>query len=134
MRKVFLLIMAAFSLISLSEAQLQGVKVNKKSIREVGTRELVQLVKDGTGLVRVKGEAAFKDFRVAGSKWRKGEVYIFVLDPDGDMVVHQDPELEGKYQLGLKDITCPQACLLICSEGNVWHGDLFGWRRTLHRG
>ncbi len=68
------------------------------------TRELVQLVEDATKLIRVKEEAAFSDFRLPGSHWRQGETYIFVLDPRGNMLVHPDPELEGKNQLDLKDI------------------------------
>ncbi|MDP4265344.1 MAG: cache domain-containing protein [Bacteroidota bacterium] len=68
------------------------------------TRELMALVKSASKLVSDKGEAAFTDFRVPGSRWRQGETYIFVLDPQGNMLVHPDPELEGKNQLDLKDI------------------------------
>ena len=68
------------------------------------TRELVALVNDAAELVRSKGEAAFDDFRVAGSRWRQEETYIFVLDPKGNMLVHPDPALEGKNELDLKDI------------------------------
>ena len=68
------------------------------------TRELVALVKDAAELVRTKGEAAFADFRLSGSRWRQGESYIFVLDPQGNMVVHPDPAMEGKNELALEDI------------------------------
>lgn len=68
------------------------------------TRELIALVTDAAGLVRSKGEAAFGDFDVAGSRWHQDESYIFVLDPQGNMLVHPDPELKGKNQLDLKDI------------------------------
>ncbi len=68
------------------------------------TRELVALVDDATELVRSKGEPAFTEFRIDGSRWRHGETYIFVLDPDGNMLVHSDPSMEGKNQLDLKDI------------------------------
>jgi signal transduction histidine kinase len=68
------------------------------------TRQLVDLVNDAAELVRSKGEAAFGDFRVAGSRWRQEETYIFVLDPEGNMRVHPDPSLEGKNELDLKDI------------------------------
>ncbi|MCK9395523.1 MAG: cache domain-containing protein, partial [Methylobacter sp.] len=68
------------------------------------TRELVALVTDAAELVRSNGEEAFNDFRVSGSRWRRNESYIFVLDPEGDMPVHPDPALEGKNQLGLKDV------------------------------
>jgi len=68
------------------------------------TRELVYLVNKAADLVHLKGEAAFSDFRISGSQWREYEAYIFVLDLNGNMVVHPDPELEGKNQLDLKDI------------------------------
>lgn len=68
------------------------------------TRELVALVTDAAELVRSNGEEAFNDFGVSGSRWRRDESYIFVLDPEGNMRVHPDPALKGKNQLGLKDI------------------------------
>jgi signal transduction histidine kinase len=75
-----------------------------QSFQYEDTRQLVTLVKDATELVRTKGEAAFSEFRVSGSRWRQGESYIFVLDPKGNMVVHPDPAMEGKNELDLKDI------------------------------
>lgn len=68
------------------------------------TEELVALVKDATELIRTKGEAAFKDFRTSGSRWRQGETYIFVLDLQGKMLVHPDSTMEGKNEMELKDI------------------------------
>ena len=68
------------------------------------TRELVALVKDAAELVHTRGESAFGDFRISGSRWRQGEKYIFVLDPEGNVLVHPDPALEGKGELDLKDI------------------------------
>ena len=106
MKKGFFLIIAALSLINISNAQ-----VSKKSNAAYfdhyysdNTRKLVALVKDAASLVQVKGEDAFKDFRIPKSRWRQGETYIFVLDADGNMLVHPDPELEGKNQMELKDI------------------------------
>jgi signal transduction histidine kinase len=68
------------------------------------TRQLVQLVTEAAELVRTKGEQAFDDFRVSGSRWRQEETYVFVLDTVGNMLVHPDPELERKNQLDLKDV------------------------------
>lgn len=68
------------------------------------THQLIALVKDAAEMVRLKGEVAFTDFRISGSRWRKGEAYIFVLDPSGNMIVHPDPALEGKNTIDLKDI------------------------------
>jgi len=71
---------------------------------QADTRDLVALVNDAAELVRTKGETACSEFRISGSRWRQGETYIFVLDPGGNMLVHPDPALEGKNQLGLEDI------------------------------
>jgi len=78
---------------------------SNQTYRYEETRELIHLVDKAAELVRLKGEAAFSDFRTPGSQWQQGEAYIFVLDPGGNMVVHPDPELDGKNQLDLKDIT-----------------------------
>jgi signal transduction histidine kinase len=78
--------------------------MNERLYEYEETRQLVLLVKDATELVRSKGEAAFDDFRVAGSRWRQEATYIFVLDPEGNMRVHPDPEMEGRNMLDLKDI------------------------------
>ena len=68
------------------------------------TRDLVALVNDAAALVHSKGEAAFASFGVAGSRWQQPEMYIFVLDPSGKMLVHPDPELQGEDQSELKDV------------------------------
>ena len=68
------------------------------------TRELVSLVNDAAVLIYSKGEEAWSDFRTPGNRWRQGESYVFVLDRQGNMLVHPDPALEGKNQLELKDI------------------------------
>lgn len=68
------------------------------------TEEIVGLVKDASELVRTQGEAAFAELKQPGSRWRQDEAYIFVLDPEGNMLVHPDPALEGKNDLELKDI------------------------------
>ncbi len=68
------------------------------------TRTLTTLVNDAAALVLREGEGAFDEFRKTGSRWRQGETYIFVLDPEGHMVVHPDAVMEGRNQLGLKDV------------------------------
>jgi signal transduction histidine kinase len=68
------------------------------------TRELVQLVNDATDLIRTKAEAAFAELRRSGSRWRHDDTYIFVFDPEGNMLVHPDPAMEGRNQLDLKDV------------------------------
>ncbi|MEI8349311.1 MAG: cache domain-containing protein [Candidatus Omnitrophota bacterium] len=68
------------------------------------TKDLVSLVRNAAGLVTSKGEAAFTEFKKEGSAWRHGNLYIFVLDTDGNMLVHPDPALSGKNEIDLKDI------------------------------
>lgn len=68
------------------------------------TRALVEIVNDAARLVRDHGEAAFAELCAPGSRFRRQETYVFVLDPEGNMLVHPDPALEGKNELGLLDV------------------------------
>lgn len=68
------------------------------------TKNLVSLVKDAAGLIENKGEDIFAEFKKSGSKWQHGGTYIFILDTEGNMVLHPDPALEGKNQIELKDV------------------------------
>jgi signal transduction histidine kinase len=69
------------------------------------TRELVALVEEAAEWLRTQGEVAFDEFRIPGSRWRQGESYLFVLDPEGYMHVHPEPELAGKNDLALEDVS-----------------------------
>jgi signal transduction histidine kinase len=102
-RAVSILGLAPLVLLGAFKGNAQNVAADQPYQHEE-TRQLVALVNDAANLVRTKGEAAFNDFRVPGSRWRQGETYIFVLDPTGNMLVHPDPALEGKNDLDLKDI------------------------------
>lgn len=82
---------------------LEGVALEQR-YEHADTRALVSLVTDAAELVRTDGESAFTELRRDDSRWRRSETYVFVLDPDGNMLVHPDPVLEAKNQLGLKDI------------------------------
>jgi signal transduction histidine kinase len=68
------------------------------------TRGLVALVSDAATLVGDKGEAVFEEFRSPGSRWRQGQSYIFVLDLQGNVLVHPDPSMEGQNEIDLKDV------------------------------
>ncbi|NQT23341.1 MAG: cache domain-containing protein [Candidatus Omnitrophica bacterium] len=67
------------------------------------TNDLVTRVKDAAKLIGSKGEAAFSELKKEGSPWKEGKKYVFVLDTDGNMLVHPDSALEGTNQMGLKD-------------------------------
>lgn len=88
-----------------AETASRATELASDDYQHTETRELVKLVKDATELVRAKGEDAFRVFEVAGSRWRQAETYIFVLDPNGNMLVHPDLTLQGRNDLDLKDIT-----------------------------
>ena len=68
------------------------------------TRALVTLVNDAAALIEAEGEAVFARLRVPDSRWRRGETYVFILDPDGRMLLHPDSALEGRNELELKDV------------------------------
>lgn len=111
MKKYFMLFTAWIFLSAISEAQYSVVQAKNHPVNKNLTgptrdtlRELVSLVNDASQLVRSKGETAFNEFRSPGSRWRKDDTYIFVIDPGGNMLVNADTELEGKNQLDLKDI------------------------------
>ena len=91
------------------------------------TRELVVLVNDAAELIRTKGEAAFTDFRSSGSRWRHEEKYVFVLDPEGNMLVHADPTMEGKNQLDLKDINGKPIIRGLIAAATAIPGKPEGW-------
>lgn len=68
------------------------------------TNYVKSLVRDAAQMLRTQGEAAFEEFRKPESRWRKGDTYIFILDKEGNMLLHPDPEMENKNQLELKDV------------------------------
>ncbi len=86
------------------EAPLTHFEQIAAPIEQDSTRYLVNLVQNAAAMVREKGKAAFEEFREPNSRWRKGETYIFVLDNDGNMLVHANPQMENKNQLDLKDV------------------------------
>ncbi|HEX6536814.1 MAG TPA: cache domain-containing protein [Gemmatimonadaceae bacterium] len=91
------------------------------------TRELVRLVEDAAELVRIRGEEAFANFRTPDSRWRRGEAYVFVLDPDGRMLVHPDPALEGENELDLKDIGGKPIIRGLIGAATTLPGKPHGW-------
>ena len=68
------------------------------------TRDLVRLVNDAAELVEKEGEKAFRKLRVPKSRWQHDESYVFVFNPDGKMLVHGGPAMEGQDLMELKDV------------------------------
>lgn len=134
MNKPVFLILSALLLITACKSRLL-TEEKKKEVPSAPepfylqdpTRELVSLVKSAAKLVSTRGEKAFTEFRVTGSRWRKGENYIFVLDPAGNMLVHADPELEGKNQMELKDINGKPIVRGLIDAASSFTGKAEGW-------
>jgi signal transduction histidine kinase len=95
---------AAFSLLAGLTPSEAAPRSTDHPYEYADTRDLVTLVNDAADLVATKGAKAFTDFRVDGSRWRADDTYVFVLDPDGNMLVHPDPALEGRNEIELKDV------------------------------
>lgn len=66
--------------------------------------QVTRVVADAVKLLQEKGESAFPEFKKEVERWEDGDTYIFVLDTDGNMIIHPDPALEGKNLIDLKDM------------------------------
>lgn len=92
------------------------------------TRDLVSLVEDAAGLVETKGEDAFKDFSVKGSRWLEGNTYVFVYADDGTVAFHPiSPELVGKRMASLRDIDGKTVVQQLMEIGQLPAADASGW-------
>ncbi len=68
------------------------------------TKQVLNIVQEASQAVAQKGEAAFPEFRKKGSKWLHDDVYVFIIDTKGNVILNPSrPELEGKNQMDLKD-------------------------------
>ena len=68
------------------------------------TQELVTKVEDAASMIESRGELVFPRFTEENARRRQREAYLFVLDEEGNMILHPDPALQGTNQIGLKDI------------------------------
>jgi len=85
------------------EASIESPNADSLVLAE-SSQAVVTRVKEAVTLFNVEGDKAFEAFRKSDSPWRKGDDYIFVLDSDGNMLVHTDTALEGKNVMGLMDV------------------------------
>src|SRR5262245_1506962 len=92
------------------------------------TKALVALVEDAARLMERDGEAAFKQFAVKGSRWLKGDLYLFAYTVDGICVFHPiTPELVGKNVLGLRDLHGKPIIANVTDVGKKPGPDASGW-------
>jgi len=67
-------------------------------------REIVALVNEASDLIEAHGRAAYAAFRVKGSRWRHGDVYLFVTDMEGWVLFNAArPNREGRDLLEERD-------------------------------
>ena len=71
------------------------------------------MVNKAAGLVEVRGKEAFPEFRKRGSEWRFNEVYLFIFDLSGRVLLNVEfPHREGTNRLKEKD-----------ADGKLFHED-----------
>ena len=67
-------------------------------------KQVNALVDKGAALVASKGKGAFLEFRKKGSAWFQGDLYLFVDDFNGNVLVNPpDPKIEGENIMNMKD-------------------------------
>lgn len=91
------------------------------------TRDLVVLVNDASDLIHARGESGFRELSVPGSRWRQDDSYIFVLDPQGNMLLHPDPTLEGRNVMDLEDINGKPIVRGLIAAATTLPGKPEGW-------
>ncbi len=119
------------TLIVLMSLLTGGCSGQKSDYQYQDTKNLVTLVREASALVEKNGEKAFSEFKTEGSKWWKGETYIFVVDTEGNMLVHPDTELEGKNQLGLRDVNGKPIVKRFIEEVSSYEDETEGWSHYL---
>ncbi len=102
--RIFRSLLAATALVVICAPRGSAQAPAHRTYEHEDTRALVALVDDAAALVAGRGDSAFAELRTAGSRWRQADTYVFVLEPDGNMLIHPDPSMEGKNELGLKDV------------------------------
>jgi|SRR5579871_1096821 len=92
------------------------------------TKALVSLVEDAAGLMEQKGEDAFPEFAVKGSRWFNDQYYIFVYRDDGTCVFHPvEPDLVGRNLSGMRDMNGKPVIQLITDIARKPERDANGW-------
>jgi signal transduction histidine kinase len=76
-----------------------------KRVQRLTAPQLMTLVREGAAVLAARGEQAYPEFRVKGSRWFRDNTYLFVWTMDGMRVFHAaDPAGEGQNVSELKDI------------------------------
>jgi signal transduction histidine kinase len=92
------------------------------------TRRLVALVEEAAALIEKRGESAYREFNIKGSKWFINQYYIFVYSVDGTCVFHPiEPELIGKNLMSLEDMDGKPVIRFITDVGRKPEKNASGW-------
>jgi len=92
------------------------------------TKRLVSFVEDAAALIEQKGEFAFQDFSVPGSKWLTDDYYIFVYTRDGTNAFHPvETQLIGRNLLNLRDMNGKPVIQMITDVAKKPERDASDW-------
>jgi signal transduction histidine kinase len=92
------------------------------------TRQLVTLVEEAAALIEQKGDGAFRQFGIKGSKWWIDQYYIFVYAVDGTCLFHPiEPELIGKNLMTLRDMDGKPVVQMLTDIGRKAEKNASGW-------
>ncbi len=92
------------------------------------TRQLVRLVEDAAKLIETRGDQAFAEFGVRGSRWFDNTHYLFVYDLNGINLFHpMTPELVGRNVMNIKDMDGRPISVWATDIGRRPEPDASGW-------
>lgn len=84
------------------------------------TRQLVSMVEDAADLLAARGEPAFDEFSVKGSRWFDDSHYLFVYALDGTCMFHPvAPELVGHNLMSLRDVNGKPVIKFVTDVGRL---------------
>jgi signal transduction histidine kinase len=90
--------------LSLALGLLVTAAAARPTAKQAQARALEAFVNDAAHLLHTKGDAALGELRLTRIPWREGETYLFVLDLQGNVLIHPDPALQGKNLLSQVDV------------------------------
>lgn len=92
------------------------------------TKQLVSLVENAAGVIEAKGNKAFPEFGIQGSRWLNNSYYLFIYDLDGNCVFHPiTPQLIGRNLIHLKDMDGKPLIRMITDIGGKPEKNASGW-------
>jgi len=129
------LALLAFQLLLASMPIFGGAQKGLSNYLYEDNKQLISLVEDAAALIEAQGAEAFATFSVKGSRWLKGDRYLFVYDDQGTVVFHPvEPELEGQNLSYLKDIGGRPVVARMMEIGQRPEPDASGWLFYLWEG